>query len=472
MGGEAIWISSSTSCKRKEDEGEGGKWGNAVSLFSPIPLTFAMPDPSEFEAVSGLTFRDHSLLQRALTHRSYLNEHPEFALEDNERLEFLGDAVLDFFIGEYLYHHFPEMREGRLTSLRAALVREETLSQFARALGLGDYLLMGHGEAENGGRKRPATLCAAFESLIGALYLDQGMEAVGKFMRRLIEPEVTRILTYDLDKDPKSLLQELSQGELQLTPAYRTVAVRGPDHAREFTVEAVIGGRVYGRGIGRSKRAAAQKSARQALRVLKKELRQNHKEAMQPGDDVAPRLPDDLRRALLVVLDRLSERDIAWALTGSAALVLNGVQVKAHDLDLTTDEAGVQAIADVLAEFVVTPVGWWETDEMASQFARLQVEGVQVDVIGRPFAIKRPDGAVFIRPWSIRNEVSIEGRRLPIIPLEAELISYAMMGREAKVELIADHLGIHGYDEGLLRELIADQDLPEDVVRRLWELLQ
>jgi ribonuclease-3 len=430
-----------------------------------------MPDPSEFEAVSGLTFRDHSLLQRALTHRSYLNEHPEFALEDNERLEFLGDAVLDFFVGEYLYHHFPEMHEGRLTSLRAALVCEEALARFARTLDLGDYLLMGYGEVESGGRKRPAILCAAFEALTGALYLDQNMEAVGRFVRRLMEPEIARILAYNLDKDPKSLLQELSQGELQLTPAYRTVAVRGPDHAREFTVEALIGGRMYGRGTGRSKRAAAQEAARQALHTLKEELRHNHEEVTHSGNDVALQLPGDMRQALLVVLDRLAGRDVAWALTGSAALLLNGVQVEAHDLDLTTDEAGVQSIADALAEFVVTPAGWWETDEMASQFSRLQVEGVQVDVVGRPFIIKRAEGTVAIRPWSVRHEVNFGGRELPIIPLEAELIAYAMMGRAAKVQLIADHLRSHGYDEGLLRELIADQDLPEDATRQLWELL-
>lgn len=431
-----------------------------------------MPDPSDFEATSGLSFRDHSLLQRALTHRSYLNEHPEFALEDNERLEFLGDAVLDFFIGEYLYHRFPEMREGRLTSLRAALVREETLARFAKALQLGDYLLMGHGEVESNGRERPATLCATFEALTGALYLDQGMEAVDKFLRRIIEPETARILTYDLDKDPKSLLQELGQGELQLTPTYRTVAVRGPDHAKEFTVEALIGGRVYGRGTGRSKRAAAQNAARQALHTLQEELRRNRTEAVQSENDVAPRLTDDLQRSLLIVLDRLAGQDVAWALTGSAALLLNGVQVVAHDLDLTTDEAGVQGIADALAEFVVMPAGWRETDKFAGQFAHLQVEGVQVDVVGRPLIVKRSTGPVSMPAWSVRCEVDFEGQKLPALPLEAELIAYAMMGRESKVELIADHLRIHGYDEALLRRLIAEQDPPEDVARRLWELLQ
>ncbi|MCR4406312.1 MAG: ribonuclease III [Anaerolineae bacterium] len=430
-----------------------------------------MPEPSDFEAVSGLTFTDHSLLQRALTHRSYLNEHPEFALEDNERLEFLGDAVLDFFIGEYLYHRFPEMREGRLTSLRAALVCEETLARFARQLNLGDYLLMGHGEAESGGRERPAVLCATFEALIGALYLDQGMKAVSEFVLRLVEPEAARILAYDLDKDPKSLLQELSQGELQLTPTYRTMAVRGPDHAREFTVEALIGGRVYGRGVGRSKRTAAQEAARQALRALQEELRRNCEEAARAGNGLTSSLPDDLRRALHFVLDRLTELEIPWALSGSAALLLNGVQVAVHDLDLTTDESGVQAIANALAEFIVTPAGWWETEKFASQFARLQVEGVQVDVVGRPFIIKRPEGVVAIQAWSIHDEIDFEGRKLPVIPLEAQLIAYAMMGREAKVQLIVNHLRTRGFNQELWRELIAGQNLPPDTVQELGAML-
>lgn len=431
-----------------------------------------MPEPSDFEATYGLAFTDHSLLQRALTHRSYLNEHPEFALEDNERLEFLGDAVLDFFIGEYLYHRFPEMREGRLTSLRAALVCEETLARFAQQLNLGDYLLMGHGEVESGGRKRPAVLCAAFEALIGALYLDQGMKAVSEFVLRLVEPEAARILAYDLDKDPKSLLQELSQGELQLTPTYRTMAVRGPDHAREFTVEAVIGGRVYGRGVGRSKRAAAQEAARQALRALKEELRRNCEEATRAESSLTYGLPDDLRRALHLILDRLAEREIPWALSGSAALFLNGMQVEVHDLDLTTDETGVRAIADALAEFVVTPPGWWETDKFASQFARLQVDGGQVDIVGRPFVVKRAEGTVALQPWSIRRNIAFEGRKLPIIPLEAQLIAYVMMERETKAGLIADHLRVHGYDQGLLDQLIAEQELPTDVIQRLGELLR
>lgn len=223
---------------------------------------------SELEEALGLVFVDKTLLQRALTHRSYLNEHPDFPFEDNERLEFLGDAVLDFLAGEYLYHRFPELAEGPLTNLRSALVRRETLARFARHYRLGHYLLMGHGEAETGGRKRPATLCAAFEAVAGALYLDQGLAAVEHLLLPLVEPEVERIVQDSLDKDPKSQLQELAQGQMHATPRYRTVAEAGPDHAKEFSVQVAIGGVTYGQGTGASKQQAAQEAARKALELL------------------------------------------------------------------------------------------------------------------------------------------------------------------------------------------------------------
>ncbi len=216
----------------------------------------------------GFVFHDKSLLQRALTHRSYLNEHPEFLLEDNERLEFLGDAVLDFVIGAYLYHRFPELREGPLTSLRSVLVRRDTLARFARHLELGRYMLMGHGEAESGGRHRSATLCASFEALVGALYLDQGLDSIQDLMEPLIVPEITRTLQARLDKDAKSRLQELAQARMQRTPRYTTVSESGPDHAKEFVVEVSIGGEVFGRGKGASKQLAAQAAAGAALEQL------------------------------------------------------------------------------------------------------------------------------------------------------------------------------------------------------------
>jgi ribonuclease III len=220
---------------------------------------------TELEHRLGIAFRDKSLLQRALTHRSYINEHPEFPLEDNERLEFLGDAVLDFMTGEYLYHRFPELREGLLTSLRSALVRRDTLARFAQQLRLGEYLLMGHGEIETGGRNRPATLCAAFEALVGALYLDQGLESVYKLVEPLIAPQVARTLKEHTHKDAKSLLQELAQARTHQTPRYRTIAETGPDHAKEFTVQVSIAGEVYGEGYGPNKQQAAQAAAQEAL---------------------------------------------------------------------------------------------------------------------------------------------------------------------------------------------------------------
>jgi ribonuclease-3 len=224
-----------------------------------------MTDINGLEKRLGVVFRDKSLLQRALTHRSYLNEHPSFPFEDNERLEFLGDAVLDFVTGEYLYHRFPEQREGPLTSLRSVLVRRNTLADFARQWDLGRHLMMGHGEAETGGRERAATLCAVFEAVVGALYLDQGIGSVQKVLEPLIVPQIARTLKERLHKDPKSSLQEAAQGLMHKTPRYRTVGESGPDHAKVFTVEAVIGGDVYGEGKGASKQQAAQEAARAAL---------------------------------------------------------------------------------------------------------------------------------------------------------------------------------------------------------------
>jgi ribonuclease-3 len=230
-----------------------------------------MSDILDLEQKLGIAFRDKSLLHRALIHRSYLNEHPAFPLEDNERLEFLGDAVLDFVTGEYLYHRFPELREGPLTSLRSALVRRETLARFARQLDLGRYLLMGHGEEESGGRERSATLCGAFEALAGALYLDQGLDSLQDLLEPLVGPEVAHILRNETHKDAKSLLQEMAQARMHRTPRYVTVDAKGPDHAKTFTVQVTIDGVVYGEGYGPSKQHAAQVAAQDALERLAEE---------------------------------------------------------------------------------------------------------------------------------------------------------------------------------------------------------
>ena len=232
-----------------------------------------MIDLTKTEQALNVTFADKALLQRALTHRSYINENPDHPLEDNERLEFLGDAILDFITGEYLYHHFPEMAEGQLTNLRSALVRTETLAQFATELDLGDYLFLGRGEEEGGGRNRRAILCDAFEALIGALYLEQGLDFARQFVLQMIEPALEDVLSLDTHKDAKSRLQEVAQSHYQLTPTYRTVKEEGPDHAKEFTVEALIGNKVYGRGTGFNKQTAAQTAAQQALENFMQKLK-------------------------------------------------------------------------------------------------------------------------------------------------------------------------------------------------------
>ena len=224
-----------------------------------------MIEASDLEQRLGITFQDKSLLQRALTHRSYLNEHPDFPFEDNERLEFLGDAVIDFLSGEYLYHRFPELPEGPLTSLRSTLVRGETLAGFAQDLELGQYLLMGYGEAESGGRERPTVLADAFEALAGAIYLDQGLEALHRFFQPFMEEKVADALRDEADKDPKSRLQELAQSQMHYTPRYLTTSESGPDHAKEFTVQVTIGNVAYGQGTGHSKQSAAQAAAQAAL---------------------------------------------------------------------------------------------------------------------------------------------------------------------------------------------------------------
>ncbi len=213
----------------------------------------------------GVEFGDYSLLSRALTHRSYLNENPGSIFEDNERLEFLGDAVIDFIVAGYLYHRFPEMDEGELTELRAALVRAETLARFARAIDLGRYLRLGYGEEESGGRDRTPLLCATFEAVIGAVYLDRGLERARLIVEGHIRPMLEQIRAGSLHKDAKSEFQVWAQARFNRTPHYRVVDSEGPDHAKTFTVRVMVGDENWGEGRGRSKQAAAQAAAAEAM---------------------------------------------------------------------------------------------------------------------------------------------------------------------------------------------------------------
>ena len=213
-----------------------------------------------------LSFSNLSLLTRALTHRSYVNENFD-GVEDNERLEFLGDAVLDFIVGEWAYHHFPEMSEGHLTKIRSFLVRNEKLAEFARQLDLGSALRLGRGEKSNGGYLRESVLGSAFEALIGAIYLDSDLKKVKKFVIPLFEAIQESIL--DEVDDPKSELQELTQAMKLGMPHYRVAHMSGPDHAKTYEVEVFVAGESKGQGTGTSISLAERSAARDALGKFK-----------------------------------------------------------------------------------------------------------------------------------------------------------------------------------------------------------
>ncbi len=229
--------------------------------FAPRDIESA----SDFNRRLNLPFSNLSLLTRALTHRSFVNENPG-ATDDNERLEFLGDAVLDFIVGAWAYNRFPEMPEGDLTKIRSAIVRNDQLANFARRIQLGSALRLGRGEAASGGNDRDTLLGSAFEALIGALYLEAGLGAVEAFVNPILDDVQGYIL--DEIQDPKSRLQEWAQAEKLGTPQYVTVSAKGPDHAKEFEVEVRIQGTTYGRGHGTSKGIAARIAAQTALEAL------------------------------------------------------------------------------------------------------------------------------------------------------------------------------------------------------------
>ena len=206
-------------------------------------------------------------MTRALTHRSYMNEHAD-AVEDNERLEFLGDAILDYVVTIWLYHQYPEMREGELTRMRSAFVHTEQLADFSRKMNLGDVLLLGKGESQAGGRKRDALLCDMFEALIGAYYLDSGIEAVRAFIIPLLEETSDDIIRNRKSEDPKSRFQEWVQAQGHSAPHYRVIREYGPDHSKVFEVEVLVNEKPYGKGTGNSKQSATKDAARNALKKI------------------------------------------------------------------------------------------------------------------------------------------------------------------------------------------------------------
>lgn len=228
----------------------------------------ALADLAVLQEILGVAFKDLSLLEQALIHSSYINENPGSALTSNERLEFLGDAILGSVIAEKLYQDLPSFTEGEMTELRAALVRRDTLARAARAIGLGDYLYLGRGEEASGGRHKPVNLAGALEAVIAAIYLDQGAATAKDFILRLFNKELQKVVSRGVEVNYKSQLQELIQAREQQTPAYYVIESTGPDHDRRFTVEVRVGDTVLGRGSGRSKKEAETEAARSALERL------------------------------------------------------------------------------------------------------------------------------------------------------------------------------------------------------------
>ena len=224
-----------------------------------------MADLAAWQEILGVSFNDPSLLERALVHRSYINENPGFALVSNERLEFLGDAVLGLVVAERLYQDFPHFTEGEMTKLRAALVCQDTLARIARTVRLGDYLYLGKGEEASGGRRKPANLARTLEAVIGAIFLDQGSTAASDFILRLFSKELEEVVSQGVGVDYKSQLQELIQAGGQPAPVYHVIESAGPDHDKRFTVEVRTGDIVLGKGSGKSKKAAETEAARSAL---------------------------------------------------------------------------------------------------------------------------------------------------------------------------------------------------------------
>lgn len=245
-----------------------GFWRSLSSWEVPVNSNF---EPRDIESAVdlaqrlGLPIARVALLTRALTHRSYVNEHADVQ-EDNERLEFLGDAVLDFIVGAWVYHRFPEMPEGDLTKVRSAYVCNEQLAVFARKFGLARAMRLGRGELNSGGRDRDGLLGSTFEAVIGALYLEAGLGAVEKFVHPLLAEAREKIL--EGLEDPKSEFQEWTQAEKMGTPRYKVVGSSGPDHAKVYDVEVSIGDKVLGRGSGSSKQAAERAAAADALKNL------------------------------------------------------------------------------------------------------------------------------------------------------------------------------------------------------------
>lgn len=217
------------------------------------------------ETALKIRFKNKNLLIQAFIHRSYLNENPKIALGNNERLEFLGDAVMELIVTEYLYKHYPNEPEGQMTSWRAALVNTKMISSVAARLNFNDYLLLSKGEAKEMGKSRQYILANTFEAFIGALYLDQGYEQSRAFISKYLLTELPVIIKQQLYKDAKSHFQELAQEKTKITPSYKVISESGPDHAKHFVVGVYLDGELVATGNGLSKQEAEEDTAKNAL---------------------------------------------------------------------------------------------------------------------------------------------------------------------------------------------------------------
>ena len=223
---------------------------------------------NKLEASLGIKFKEKKLLQQAFIHRSYLNEHPDCGLDHNERLEFLGDAVLELAVTRYLYTNYSNP-EGELTAWRAALVNSKMLSEIAQYLGFNDYLMLSKGETQDTGRARQFILANTFEAMIGAIYLDRGFEKAEEFVKKNLIKKLPRILEEKLYCDPKSRFQEEAQEKAGITPTYEVLGESGPDHAKNFIIGVFLGDQLIAKGDGPSKQVAQEKAAEAGLKKKK-----------------------------------------------------------------------------------------------------------------------------------------------------------------------------------------------------------
>lgn len=226
-----------------------------------------MIDFSRFEEKTGVTFADKKLLAQSFTHRSYINENPSGGREHNERLEFLGDAVLELVVTDYLYRKYRDRAEGELTAYRSALVNAVIIAEVAGDLGMNNFLLLSKGESKDNGKARQYILANTYEAYIGAVYLDQGYDTAARFITESLLPRVDAIVSQKLWRDAKSLIQEKAQEHVGVTPAYKVISESGPDHDKRFTVGIYFANDLIAQGKGKSKQEAEQKAAQEALAV-------------------------------------------------------------------------------------------------------------------------------------------------------------------------------------------------------------